>query len=37
VPKTIPIYGFILDVATGALNEVEPASAAGRAGLEEAA
>ena len=37
VPKTIPIYGFILDVATGALNEVEPASAAGRAGLDEAA
>jgi carbonic anhydrase len=32
VPKDIPIYGYIYDVKTGRLNEVEAASAAGRAG-----
>jgi carbonic anhydrase len=31
VPGSIPIYGFIYDVATGQLNEVKEASAAGRA------
>jgi carbonic anhydrase len=31
VPGNIPIYGFIYDVKTGRLNEVAPASAAGRA------
>src|SRR5262249_58425314 len=30
VPRNIPIYGFVYDVATGRLNEVEEASAAGR-------
>jgi carbonic anhydrase len=30
VPGNIPIYGFVYDVATGRLNEVEAASAAGR-------
>ena len=30
VPGNIPIYGFIYDVATGRLNEVKEASAAGR-------
>ena len=30
VPGNIPIYGFICDVATGRLNEVRDASAAGR-------
>ena len=30
VPGNIPIYGFVYDVATGRLNEVEDASAAGR-------
>jgi len=30
VPGNIPIYGFIYDVATGRLSEVEKASAAGR-------
>jgi carbonic anhydrase len=30
VPGNIPIYGFVNDVATGRLNEVEEASAAGR-------
>lgn len=30
VPKHIPIYGFIYDVATGKLNEVKEASAAGK-------
>jgi carbonic anhydrase len=30
VPGNIPIYGFVYDVATGRLNEVEEASAAGR-------
>lgn len=29
VPKTIPIYGYIYDVKTGRLNEVETATAAG--------
>ena len=32
VPARIPIYGFIYDVATGRLNEVKEATAAGRAG-----
>jgi carbonic anhydrase len=32
VPSTIPIYGYLYDVATGRLNEVAEASAAGRAG-----
>jgi carbonic anhydrase len=32
VPSTIPIYGYLYDVATGRLNEVDEASAAGRAG-----
>lgn len=32
VPKSIPIYGFIYDVKTGSLIEVEEAAAAGRAG-----
>jgi carbonic anhydrase len=31
VPKSIPIHGYIYDVRTGRLNEVKPASAAGRA------
>jgi carbonic anhydrase len=31
VPKTIPIYGFVYDVRTGRLNEVKPATAAGKA------
>jgi carbonic anhydrase len=31
VPKTIPIHGFIYDVRTGRLNEVEAATAAGKA------
>lgn len=31
VPTDIPIYGFIYDVHTGQLNEVEAASEAGRA------
>lgn len=31
VPKHIPIYGFIYDVATGKLNEVTDASAVGKA------
>ena len=31
VPKTIPIYGFIYDVRTGRLNEVNAATAAGKA------
>src|SRR5262245_18089032 len=30
VPGNIPIYGFVYDVATGRLNEVEDSSAAGR-------
>jgi carbonic anhydrase len=30
VPGNIPIYGFVYDVATGRLNEVKEASAAGR-------
>ena len=30
VPGNIPIYGFVYDVATGRLNKVEEASAAGR-------
>ena len=30
VPGNIPIYGFVYDVATGRLNEVGEASAAGR-------
>jgi carbonic anhydrase len=33
VPKTIPIYGYIYDVKTGRLVEVEEATRAGR--LEE--
>src|SRR5438045_9117170 len=35
VPKTIPIYGYIYDVTTGRLVEVEEANRAGR--LEESA
>jgi len=35
VPKTIPIYGYIYDVKTGRLLEVEEATRAGR--LEESA
>jgi carbonic anhydrase len=31
VPNTIPVYGYIYDVATGRLAEVPEASAAGRA------
>ena len=31
VPKSIPIYGFVYDVASGKLMEVEGASAAGKA------
>ena len=31
VPKTIPIYGYIYDVKSGKLVEVEPATRAGRA------
>ena len=31
VPRDIPIYGFIYDVATGRLNEVKEAMAAGQA------
>ena len=31
VPNTIPIYGYIYDVHTGALNEVPEATSAGRA------
>jgi carbonic anhydrase len=31
VPKTIPIYGYVYDVRTGALIEVAEATAAGRA------
>ncbi len=31
VPKTIPVYGHIYDVRTGRLNEVKPASEAGKA------
>jgi carbonic anhydrase len=31
VPRTIPVYGFIYDVANGRLNEVTEASQAGRA------
>jgi carbonic anhydrase len=31
VPPSVTIYGFIFDVATGRLNEVKEASAAGRA------
>jgi carbonic anhydrase len=31
VPKTIPVYGYIYDVRTGRLNEVKPASEAGKA------
>lgn len=31
VPGTIPIFGFIFDVATGRLNEVKKASEAGKA------
>ena len=31
VPHSVTIYGFIFDVATGRLNEVNEASAAGRA------
>lgn len=33
VPGDIPIYGYIYDVRTGRLNEVEAATAAGRATL----
>mgnify|MGYP006274785319 CR=1 FL=1 len=32
VPARIPIYGFMYDVDTGRLTEIEAASAAGRAG-----
>ena len=32
VPKSIPIHGYIYDVRTGRLNEVKPASAAGKSG-----
>jgi carbonic anhydrase len=32
VPKTIPIYGYIYDVKTGRLIEVQEATAAGKAG-----
>jgi carbonic anhydrase len=32
VPSSIPIYGYLYDVATGRLNEVAEASTAGRAG-----
>jgi carbonic anhydrase len=35
VPRTIPIYGYIYDVKTGKLVEVEEATRAGR--VEEAA
>jgi carbonic anhydrase len=31
VPKSIPIYGFVYDVSSGKLIEVEGASAAGKA------
>ena len=31
VPKTIPVHGYIYDVRTGRLNEVKPASEAGKA------
>lgn len=31
VPRNIPIYGYIYDVATGRLNEVKKATEAGRA------
>jgi carbonic anhydrase len=31
VPKTIPVYGYIYDVRTGRLNEMKPASEAGKA------
>jgi len=31
VPRSIPIYGFIYDCATGRINEVKEASAAGKA------
>jgi carbonic anhydrase len=31
VPATIPIYGYIYDVYSGRLEEVKPATAAGRA------
>jgi carbonic anhydrase len=32
IPSAIPIYGFIYDVKTGMLNEVEEATRAGRTG-----
>lgn len=32
VPARIPVYGYIYDVASGRLNEVPSATAAGRAG-----
>ena len=31
VPDTIPIHGYLYDVATGRLTEVPPATAAGKA------
>lgn len=31
VPATIPIYGYIYDVATGRLNEIPEATKAGQA------
>ena len=31
MPRGIPIYGYIYDVKSGRLIEVEPATAAGRA------
>jgi carbonic anhydrase len=31
VPKSIPIYGYIYDVRTGKLNEVEGSRAVGKA------
>jgi carbonic anhydrase len=32
VPKHIPVYGYVYDVATGRLNEVSEAPKVGKAG-----
>jgi carbonic anhydrase len=37
VPRDIPIYGYIYDVRTGMLREVEKATEAGRPVMERAA
>jgi len=32
VPKSIPVYGYLYDVKTGKLKEIDEATTVGRAG-----